>query len=244
MYQELKAEKILETLAVLCHRIEERFPGSGLSALAKEFEQTASLLQAQAIQSSRPMLGLRILIGCLVALAIGSILFIFLQHVQLQVFSAETITSLSRPALFFQVIESIINDLIFLAIGLYFLFSIETKIKRRKSLQAIHQLRSLAHIIDMHQLTKDPVNIAGHEPTPSSPRRIMNPFQLIRYLDYCTELLAIISKIGALFAQHTYDPIVHEQVSDLNQLTQGLSAKIWQKIMIMDRAAGPGHAIE
>jgi hypothetical protein len=34
--------------------------------------------------------------------------------------------------------------------------TIETRVKRRRALRAIHELRSIAHVIDMHQLTKDP----------------------------------------------------------------------------------------
>jgi hypothetical protein len=50
----------------------------------------------------------------------------------------------------------------------------------------------MAHIVDMHQLTKDPEQLVGGGPrTRSSPKRTMTPFQLARYLDYSTELLAI-----------------------------------------------------
>ena len=34
----------------------------------------------------------------------------------------------------------------------------------------------------------------GGPDTPSSPLRRMTPFELTRYLDYCSEMLAIISK--------------------------------------------------
>jgi len=57
---------------------------------------------------------------------------------------------------------------------------------------------------------------------------------LTRYLDYCSEMLALVSKIAALFAQNIEDPVVLAAVNDLESLTQGLSGKIWQKIMILD----------
>ena len=50
------------------------------------------------------------------------------------------------------------------------------------------------------------------------------------------ELLALDAKIAALFAQNMDDPVVLDAVNDLEVLTQGLSAKIWQKIMILDLA--------
>ena len=49
-------------------------------------------------------------------------------------------------------------------------------------------------------------------------------------------MLALIAKISALFAQNIDDPVVLNAVNDLEQLTQGLSGKIWQKIMILDLA--------
>jgi hypothetical protein len=70
--------------------------------------------------------------------------------------------------------------------------------------------------------------------TESSPARVLTRIQLTRYLDYCAEMLALNSKIGALFAQNVDDPVVLSAVNDLEVLTQGLAAKIWQKIMILD----------
>ena len=57
---------------------------------------------------------------------------------------------------------------------------------------------------------------------------------LSRYLDYCSELLAAIGKIAALYAQHLDDPVVLDSVSEVETLAAGLSAKIWQKLTILD----------
>jgi hypothetical protein len=65
----------------------------------------------------------------------------------------------------------------------------------------------------------------------------MTLYQLTRYLDYCSELLAHTSKLAALHAQGFDDPAVLAAVNDVESLTQGLSAKIWQKIMILDLSA-------
>jgi hypothetical protein len=88
----------------------------------------------------------------------------------------------------------------------------------------------------MHQLTKDPsqIVIPLARRTPSSPRRSLTPFQLVRYLDYCSELLSLVGKLAALYAQSTSDAVVLQAVNDIEQLTNGLSRKIWQKIMMLD----------
>jgi hypothetical protein len=62
----------------------------------------------------------------------------------------------------------------------------------------------------------------------------MTPFQLGRYLDYCSELLALTGKVAALYAERMPDPVVVDAVSDLERLTTGLSQKVWQKISILE----------
>jgi hypothetical protein len=100
----------------------------------------------------------------------------------------------------------------------------------------------MAHIIDMHQLTKDPERSLNHDrktDTASSPKRTLTPFELTRYLDYCAEALSVISKLAALYVQRFDDPVTLSAVNDIEQLTSGLSRKIWQKIMIVDRCIAP-----
>ena len=120
--------------------------------------------------------------------------------------------------------------------------TLETRLKRRRALKAIRELRALAHVIDMHQLTKDPERIS-ETPTGNTEtiKRPQNPAQLIRYLDNCSDLLALISKISALYVQNFDDPVTLAAVNEIETLTNGLSRKIWQKIMIFDRILAPGN---
>ena len=84
-----------------------------------------------------------------------------------------------------------IMSLRLLAAAVFFLVTAETRVKRRRALAAIHELRSLAHVIDMHQLTKDPDRLifSGGD-TVSSPTNDMGMFEMSRYLDYCVEMLS------------------------------------------------------
>ena len=63
--------------------------------------------------------------------------------------------------------------------------------------------------------------------------RTLTPVELIRYLDYCSELLSLSAKVAAVYAQSSKDPVVVAASSDLQQITANLSAKIWQKITIV-----------
>ena len=80
------------------------------------------------------------------------------------------------------------------------------------------------------------MSVAGN--TPSSPARTLSRFEVTRYLDYCSEMLSLTSKVAVLFAQGFPDPIVTETVSDIERIAAGLAQKIWQKIMILE-ALGP-----
>lgn len=136
---------------------------------------------------------------------------------------------------FVQMIESALNGMALIGAGIIFLITFENRKKRQRVISAINKLRCVAHIIDMHQLTKDPDTTGKvSSPTPNSPRRDLNKYELNRYLDYCAEMLALISKLGFLYIQNFPDAIATDAVNDLEELTSGLSGKIWQKIMLGD----------
>ena len=78
--------------------------------------------------------------------------------------------------------------------------------------------------------------------TPSSPRRTLTRYELIRYLDYCSEMLSLNSKLAALYAQNFDDPVVLEAVDQVEALTTALSGKIWQKIVILTGNSPAGAA--
>lgn len=72
--------------------------------------------------------------------------------------------------------------------------------------------------------------------TASSPERALTRFELTRYLDYCSELFSLTSKVAALYVQYLNDAVVLNAVNDIETLAASLSNKVWQKIMILDTA--------
>jgi hypothetical protein len=133
--------------------------------------------------------------------------------------------------------EALLSQVILAGLAILFLTSLESRFKRRVALTSLHRLRSVVHIIDMHQLTKDPEPLlTPRMATQSSPERTLTRFELVRYLDYCSEMLSITSKLAALHVQYLADPVVLNAVNDIETLAAHLSGKIWQKIMILDLA--------
>ncbi len=228
MYRSLNAALIVQTIAQLNDRIQERFPQSGLGKVAAELQQIGNEAVARSDWIARPLLPLRVAIAALVLL-VGAIVLLALANVNVN----RMWESFSD---FVQAVDAGINDVVFVGIAIFFLVTLEARIKRRRALKAIHELRSLAHIIDMHQLTKDPHLILSPGPvTKSSPKRAMSDFELARYLDYCSEMLSLIGKIAALYVQRFDDPVALSVVDQIEDLTTGLSRKVWQKIMIINQ---------
>ncbi len=233
-FTNLRAEAILKTIQRLEQRIGERFPESGLYGVCKEFSQLSIKSEVLARRLQAPIWPVRVAAVAVSVLLLGVVVWAMAQLVHHFKFDAGGAFDL------LQTTESAINELIFLGLAIFFLVNLEARIKRHSILKALHRLRSIAHVVDMHQLTKDPAYLLAKTPiqtTESSPVRTLSRHQLMRYLDYCSELLALNAKVAALFAQNTDDTAVLNAVNDLELLTQGLSAKIWQKIMILDLSA-------
>jgi hypothetical protein len=128
-------------------------------------------------------------------------------------------------------IETVINDVVFAGIAVFFLYSFPERLRRGQLLNLLFQLRSTAHIIDMHQLSKDPEQLrASYIPSRVSKPLEMTRDEMERYLDYCSEMLSLVGKTAALCAEESRDSVVLETVSRIETLTVGLSRKIWQKI--------------
>jgi hypothetical protein len=233
----LDDRKIVETIIRLHRRIAERFPDSGLASVCESVVDVAKVTAARAARLGRPWWGLRLLVGAVIALGIG-----------LQLYFAELVDwsaiTEAKPMEAAEGIDAIVNLLIFVFGGIWFVITLEIRWKRRRVLAHLYEFRSLAHIVDMHQLTKDPtIVLSGAPPTASSPERPMSEFQLSRYLDYCAEMLALIAKLAALYAERSQDREVTNGVNEIEELTSNLGGKIWQKIMIVsrldERQAGP-----
>lgn len=230
-FTDLRADMILTTIERLENRIRNRFPESGLLKVCVEFRNLAEELRDLAQQLGPPIWPVRGFAFAAAFLLVGLTVWALGQLVGHFTLNAEGVHDLLQST------ESAINELIFLGLALFFLVGLETRIKRHSALRALHRLRSIAHVVDMHQLTKDPAYVLGKVvQTDASPERSLTRQELTRYLDYSSEMLALNAKIAALFAQNMDDPVVLNAVNDLEQLAHGLSGKIWQKIMILDLA--------
>jgi len=226
----LQPRMIADTVERLCHRISERFPGSGLDRTARELHELAQTATAMAPLVSRPLYSVRIGVGLLIAAVVALLATLIGAGIDRigQVGGANLIEIVSA-------LEAGSNEMVLIGLGIFFLISLETRMKRGRALSKIHEVRSIAHVIDMHQLTKDPGYYRRYPgATKSSPHRQLTLFELVRYLDYCSELLSMTSKIAALYIQRFNDATVLGAVSDVERLCTALSGKVWQKLQIAE----------
>ncbi len=218
--------EIQKTIKTLQLRIQDRFPSSGLARVCQTLGDISQETNNTVQWIERANYPLRI---CIYSLMAFSCMAVFRSVIPLNI-KVSKITIIDLV----QITVSALDGLVLIGAGVIFLVTYENRRKRKRVIGAINQLKGLAHIIDMHQLTKDPDSVSRiNIPTPHSPSRSFNKYELGRYLNYCTEMLALISKTGFLYVQDFHDPIATNAVDELEDLTTGLSRKIWQKIMII-----------
>lgn len=229
-YRTLNADRIEATLETLQRRIEERFPNRGLSNLCKQLLDIAREDKRTLSWVTQPNLWLRS--GVAVAIILGAAGLIW---------GATSLPKLSvndEISNVLQGVDAAVNTIALSGAASWFLLNLESRWRRRAVLKDLHELRSIAHVVDMHQLTKDPTQLSkGYVSTASSQVHDMSEFELIRYLDYCSEMLALTGKLAALYMQNMRDPVIIEAVNEIEDLTTSLSRKIWQKIMILQQPA-------
>ena len=175
-YSELNAAAVHQTLSRLGRRIEERFPEAGLRGVCRTLEGICENSTAQLAWIRKPIWPLRIASVILLVAMAGAI--------GITVVNVRVSEEAFALANFVDIVQNIIQDLVYVGIGVFFLVRLEMMIKRRRVLRVIHELRSVAHVIDMHQLTKDPDRVLqARDSTASSPESTWTPFLLRRYLD-------------------------------------------------------------
>ncbi|WP_018342326.1 hypothetical protein [Cytophaga aurantiaca] len=221
MYKQLNIDKIIEIIHTLSLRIEDRFPQADLLNVSNELNELAIKSKASNAKLAKPYILIRIALVLLIVIASASIVY--------TLFMLRFDDSLLTVQNFITVSEAFLNETITIGFAFYFLYKFEDFIKQKKILTALQELRTIAHIIDLHQLTKDPTHILA-EKTKHSPKREFTKAEVSRYLIYCSEMLSLTSKVAATYAFNNKDEMILNTIHDIEVLCSTLSSKIWQKI--------------
>jgi len=218
----LEPNQIIETLSFLAARIRNRFPHAGLNDACERLQTISQRAKRRAQAIAKPIIGLRVAVaGLVLALLAVPILVAVLFDTPREALDLYSVVEL---------VDSLARNIALLAVGVFFLVTLETRIKRTRVLKATRELRNVAHIIDMHQLSKDPDRALRDRETSEQP---LSRYEISRYLEYCNELLALTGKIAAVYIQNFDDEGAVQAVNEIENLTAGLCQKILQKILVL-----------
>jgi hypothetical protein len=240
----LDPDRIVETVRALRGRIESDFPASGLGSQCDKLLDIAEHAREQSEWISKPILWLRVTTAILVGGLLSLVAFVMVGLLTSPAVREAVGGIPEDSGVFFEAVQAVdagVNELVLLSIVLFFFASIERRVKRDRALRVIHELRSMAHIIDMHQLTKDPITVAqGDALDPDEGP--LDESDLARYLDHCTDMLSLTGKIAALYVQDFHDAVALSAVNEIELLTTSLSRKIWQKLSMLQTRPGANGA--
>lgn len=228
---ELKNQTSLEHGQLLAQLQKQRaalknhFPTRGLCQVAGLVESTFHRAPEIAQRIMRPNYWIRALVGVLLVAMVAFVIFGLLQLK----FSNNDGWSVLEG------VEAGISTAVYSGVAIVFFVSLEIRQRRQMTLKALQELRALAHVLDMHQMNKDTDYIL----TPTAPDAhvkplSLTPIELERYLSHTADLLSLIGKLAAWYAQQVNDPEVLMAINELEQLTGDMTQKIWQKITIIN----------
>jgi hypothetical protein len=228
----LEPAKLQTAIRQVEARVGEHFPGSGLAGLAESLAAIADDALARSARIRAADWKLRLVSFVLLG-SMALLLALAIQHARPP---PEQIEAFQLA----QGVDALLSALVLCGAAAAFVITLEVRAKRKKALEALHELRVLAHVIDLHQLSKDPERIYGSDgaaaPDPGAAAL------LSRYLNDCSDLLALIGKVAAFYVQGFLDGVVLTTVNEIEELTNGLSRKIWQKLTLLDQMTGSRRA--
>jgi hypothetical protein len=219
---QLEHQRLLRLINDQAKKIKSHFRGRSLATVASTLRDTVERAPATCdhIVRARPVI--RGSVGILVVLMVMAL---FYQMNQLEFAETDGWTVVEG-------IEAGINTLVYMGLAIVFLVSLEFRSRRQEAFKALQELRALAHVLDMHQMNKDPFLLKSNKDGPSDE---LTPRELIRYLDDTSDLLSILAKLAAWYAQRINDAEVLAAVNEIEQLTTALSQKIGQKIQLVSQ---------
>jgi hypothetical protein len=212
----LDAHKLITTSAELEKWITREFQEAHLAIVAREVHAFAQEAVAKAEKIRQPIWPLRLGIWTILALTAAGAIHGVVTHAITD--TLKFLDSTKGAAVYLSVFGAIF-------IGL------EIRWKRHRALKAVAEIRALAHIVDMHQLAKDPPIEQFRE----SGQQV----KILEYLHACTALLALLSKVAQFYVENFPDPVATNAVNDFELITTGLSNKIWMKILSLKNIEVP-----
>jgi hypothetical protein len=220
----LDPARITETAENLAQRISEKMPGSSLSNLAVELAGIARATDQRARQASRPILAIRLASATAIGLGLLGLWYL-VDHIHTR-WEFGTITEL------FEATDAGFNLLVILAGALWFLITLEARLKRKRALGSIEELREFIHVIDLTQLYYTP---ELYNPDDANSQNAWG-FDYT-YLLFCTQMIGVISNLAALYTRGAAGDSVLRAASDVEMLATAVNSKLLSKVETVGRSS-------
>jgi len=225
----LKHQIIIDRIETLSFRIHDRFPKSSLKEHSFLFLQFAKVFRDNIAQAKNLSKWFWLWKAMLIVVSISlSIYLLIILRTELSLPSAET-SSLN-------ILDACFN-MSFLFFGfLYFLSTLDKWYTRKRISVLLIELKNFIHVADMHQINKDPNHFHDdYIKSENSPTKKLTQFELQRYLDYTSEFVSLASKLSCLVLnKFNDDQEIMSRVNEVVLLCNGITHKIWQKIIILN----------
>ncbi len=130
VYHNLDADKIVDTIRRLRDRIQARFPEAGLGRVAEELLRIAEKAAFKAEAIAKPYWPYRIGMGIL-----GSAFLVLVGYIILHLKGVST--QVERYTELFQGVDSALNTFLLMGGAIFFLFTLEVRLKRNRAARAV-----------------------------------------------------------------------------------------------------------
>jgi hypothetical protein len=216
----LDTARITETADNLVERIQETLPASSLARLAVELAQVARTSELRALEARTPILGIRLASALAVAASLMALWYLVV-HIHTR-WEFGTITEL------FEAMDAGFNLMILLAGALWFFITLEGRLKRKKALGFLEELREFVHVIDVTQLYYTP-ELYKVEPAGARTESRLD----YTYLLFCTQMLAVISNLAPLYTRGAAGDSILRAASEVELLANAVSTKLLSKTQLV-----------
>ena len=234
----INPDRLTATVNEIHCRIVERFPTADLRTVAARIALMVEGVTGRVRSDARAGMFARFLLLLIVVVLLGGG-----GYVAATLGPTMTIPSWTELV---QVGEAGLQLLILLGLGMLWCWSSARRARRARQLGYLSELRGIVHILDLYQLDKDPDRLfrAPSASTESSPKLgdVNNAFLMGRYLDYVSELLAVVSTLAAYYADETDDDAVLGVVREIGSIAASHRVHIGQKAAVLAAHHGVGSA--
>ena len=222
----LDPSRIIKTAENLAQRIGQALPGSNLHELAEELVRIARDTDRRVQQASQPIVAIRFAsVSAIGASLLG--LWYLVNRIDVP-WEFKNITDL------FEAADAGFNLLVVVAGALWFFITLESRLKRKKALEFIQELREFIHVIDTTQLYYTPELYNHEHANPSYAQRFDHTYLLL-----CSQMIALITNLAALYTRGAAGDSIMRAASEVEMFGAALTDKLYSKAEFVRESSLP-----